>query len=74
MMKLGAFWLKKDKNGNSYMSGMIDNDSLPHTEKIPVVLFKNTRKSEEKQPDYLLYLSEPREEKPKKIDEDDVPF
>ena len=69
-MKLGAFWKKVDKNNNAYMSGVLDNDAMPHTQKIPVVLFKNTRKEDEKQPDYLLYLSESRESKPK--EEEDV--
>ncbi len=71
MIKLGALWAKgKDKNGNPYMTGILDNDAIPHTSKIPVVLFKNTRKEDEKQPDYYLYLSEPRQDKPKQEDVD----
>ncbi|PIV21217.1 MAG: hypothetical protein COS40_08565 [Deltaproteobacteria bacterium CG03_land_8_20_14_0_80_45_14] len=69
MTKCGAFWLKKDKNGKAFMSGIIENDSLPSTEKIPVVVFKNKKKESEKQPDYLMFLSEPKSQK-----EDDVPF
>ncbi len=72
MIKLGALWKKVDKNNNPYMSGILDNDAMPHTSKIPVVLFKNTRKEDEKQPDYYLYLSEKREEKHEK--QDDIPL
>ncbi len=72
MIKLGALWAKKNRNGVPYMSGTLDNDAMPHTSKIPVILFKNIKKDSEKQPDYYLYLSEKREEKPEK--QDDIPF
>ena len=70
MTKCGAFWIKKDKKGNSYMTGIIENDSLPSTEKIQVVFFKNKKKESEKQPDYLMFLSEPKSQR----DDQDVPF
>jgi len=57
--KIGAFWLKKDKNGQSYMAGSLEDLSGD----IKVVLFKNSKKEKENQPDYLLYLSEPKEDK-----------
>ena len=68
-MKCGAFWIRKDKSGNSYLTGVIENDSLPSTEKIPVVVFKNKKKESEKQPDYLMFLSEPKPQK-----DEDAPF
>lgn len=70
MLKLGALWLKESKQGKKFMTGIIENDSLPHIQKIPVVVFKNEKKQSDKSPDYLIFLSEDREFKKS----DDVPF
>lgn len=58
--ELGALWKKKSKTGMSFLSGYIlDNDGT----RTDVVVFANTKKSNEKAPDYRLYISKPLGEK-----------
>lgn len=58
--ELGALWKKKSKTGMSFLSGYInDNDG----QRIDVVVFANSKKSNEKAPDYRLYVSKPLENK-----------
>ncbi len=64
MLKIGALWNRvAKKTGVAFITGIIDNDALPHTEKIPIVVFKNTRKQAANSPDYLMFLSEPAKQK-----------
>ena len=56
--ELGALWKKKSKTGMSFLSGYInDHDG----QRIDVVVFANSKKSNEKAPDYRLYVSRPLE-------------
>jgi hypothetical protein len=65
--KLGYLWEKKSGKGLSFFSGNLDIDG----KKIPVVVFPN-RDKEGKQPDWNIYLSEPKGvSKPK---DEEVPF
>ena len=58
--ELGALWKKKSKAGMSFLSGYInDHDG----QRIDVVVFANSNKSNEKAPDYRLYVSKPLESK-----------
>jgi hypothetical protein len=58
--ELGALWKKKSKTGMSFLSGYInDHDG----QRIDVVVFANSKKSNEKAPDYRLYVSKPLENK-----------
>jgi hypothetical protein len=52
----GAFWIKKSKAGNTFLSGyFLDSNK----EKVSVVVFKNNfKKPGEPSPDYRIYLSE----------------
>jgi uncharacterized protein (DUF736 family) len=51
--EIGALWLRKSKDGNTtYLSGVING--------IPVIVFKNGFKKEDKHPDYRVYKSEPK--------------
>lgn len=52
--EIGALWLKESKNGNSFFSGKIDGVG-------DVVVFANTKKTKENQPDYRVLKSRPRE-------------
>ena len=70
MIKLGAMWISK--NPKVAYSGQLDGDALPKG-KIPIIVFKNSKKERENQPDYIIYLSEPKG-KPKKDDTEGVPF
>jgi uncharacterized protein (DUF736 family) len=52
--ELGALWKKKSKMGMSFLSGYInDHDG----QRIDVVVFANSKKTNEKAPDYRLYVS-----------------
>lgn len=58
--ELGALWKKKSKTGMSFLSGyIVDHDGT----RTDVVVFANTKKSNEKAPDYRLYVSKPLENK-----------
>lgn len=54
--ELGALWKRKSKAGMSFLSGYInDHDG----QKIDVVVFANSKKTNDKAPDYRLYISKP---------------
>lgn len=70
---IGALWLRKSKDGKTtYLTGVING--------IPVVVFKNTFKTEEKHPYFRVYKQEPKpptgkDNKTKSAaDDTDVPF
>ena len=54
--ELGALWKKKSKTGLSFLSGYILDQDGSRTE---VVVFANTNKSNDRAPDYRLYVSKP---------------
>jgi uncharacterized protein (DUF736 family) len=71
MKKLGALWLRKDKDGASYFSGSLEDLA----QDIPVVVFKNNKKEQDNHPDYIVYRSEPQAEKKEKVaTADQIPF
>ena len=49
---IGALWLKESEKGK-YMSGIIEIEG----QKIPIVVFKNSYKKEDKHPDYVILKS-----------------
>ena len=51
--EIGALWAKTSAKGNEFMSGTIDG--------MDVVCFRNTKKTSEKQPDWRVLKSKPRE-------------
>jgi uncharacterized protein (DUF736 family) len=52
----GAFWIKKSKAGNTFLSGYFLD---ANKEKVSVVVFKNNfKKAGEPSPDYRIYLSD----------------
>jgi len=53
--ELGALWEKTSSRG-PYMTGMINGE--------PVVLFKNDRKTTDKQPDWRVLKAKKRDERP----------
>jgi hypothetical protein len=80
---IGALWRKgKDKNGNNFLSGVIDipieivkanivKKEGKHYLKLNHLVFKNTKKEEgSKQPDYNLVVFSDEEESK----DDDVPW
>lgn len=56
--KIAALWSRKTEDGKEYFTGIISDLRGD----IQTVVFKNEKKTE-KQPDYGILLSEPKEEK-----------
>jgi len=55
--ELGALWLKQGKSAKDYMTGHCSIDD----KKVSVVVFKNTNKTSERAPDYVIYKHKPRD-------------
>lgn len=68
MLQLGGLWVNDSKNGNKYMSGYLGN--------LKIMVFRNNYKTEDKHPDYVMYLTEkPRNnENSDEQNKDDIPF
>jgi len=73
MIKLGALWVSKTKEGEKILSGQINQDTR-------IVILKNGFKKEDGQPDFYLY-AQPNERKSKgskaparEAQEEDAPF
>lgn len=58
MKKLGVLWLK-EKEGKKYFTGNLE---VSYKEVIPLIVFKNEKKTADNQPDYIIYLSEPKKQ------------
>jgi len=54
--ELGALWKKKSKAGMSFLSGYISDHDGSRTD---IVIFANDKKTNEKAPDYRVYISKP---------------
>ena len=56
--ELGALWIKQGNSSKDYMTGHCSvND-----EKVSVVVFKNSNKTSDRAPDYVIYKNKPRED------------
>ena len=64
---IGALWVNKGKK-QTYLAGQIDIDGTLHK----IVVFKNSFKVEEKQPDYRIYFKSEKAEDAEATD--DLPF
>jgi hypothetical protein len=51
MIKVTGLWANKDKNGNQYLSGNL-------TPTIKILIFKNSYKSTDKHPDYIMSFAQ----------------
>jgi len=61
--QIGALWIKKDKNGNQYMSGVLEDMRGAFR----IACFQNNKKTKQSQPDYHIVLSEDKKQD-KKLD------
>ena len=61
--RIGAFWVKKIKNGEHAGETMMSGVLSDLRGDFPVVAFKNRKKDKENQPDYILMTSEPKDSK-----------
>jgi uncharacterized protein (DUF736 family) len=68
--ELGALWKRKSKSGLSFLTGYVKVDDLGIEKEIKVVVFANSKKSNEKAPDYRIYVSKPMDTK--ELSQDDV--
>lgn len=70
----GGLWVRKDRNGKTYLSGEIEING----EKTSIVVFKNERHQEgERTPQYRIYPKlnrEQRSEEPAAAEDTGVPF
>lgn len=73
MIELTGLWLNESKSGEKYFSGRLGGGK--------VLIFKNKHKSEDKHPDYRMYVTEvenPREDsgsaEPPAMESEDTPF
>ena len=57
--ELGALWKRKSRNGMTYLAGHVKHDELGKEVTNKVVVFSNDKKTNDKQPDYRIYLSKP---------------
>lgn len=68
--ELGALWKRKSKAGMSFLTGYVKVDDLGIEKEIKVVVFANSKKTNEKAPDYRIYVSKPMDAK--ELSQDDV--
>ena len=57
--KVGVAWLKTSQDGKKQFISIVIHGGL--TPDISMVMFKNGFKEEENQPDYILYLNQPKD-------------
>ena len=72
--EMGAFWTQDGKKGK-YLTGYVEVDELGVKQKIRVVVFPNRHKTNDKAPDYKIYVSEPKpnESSPPKNNDGELP-
>lgn len=70
MLQLGGLWVNESKSGTKYMTGYLGN--------LKIMIFRNNYKSEDKHPDYVMYLAEKPRDRDNGSDDnentDDIPF
>jgi uncharacterized protein (DUF736 family) len=75
--RIGALWSRTYETDegeiNKYLSGVLDLGAFGE---VPIVIFRNGRKSENNHPDMLIYRSSPSngDERPPIDDPEDDPF
>jgi len=69
LLKMGGLWTNKDKNGKEYLAGDFTNGTK-------ILIYKNSFKEKESQPDWHFYLSEKqkKDEQARKPEPSDIPF
>lgn len=69
--EMGALWLKTSKTGDKFLSGVIN---LPDGTEQKVLVFQNTRKKDDRHPDYRIIKANPTPRQDAKPAADDFPF
>ena len=80
LTKISGLWKKKDNNGNEYFTGGVGGvsgkDTFSLTADHNILIFKNTFKKKENDPDYNLFIA-PKKDKEgarEKVAETDIPY
>ncbi len=57
--ELGALWKRKSKDGSqTYLAGhLVSEDEFGQETRTKIVVFSNSKKTNERQPDFRMYLS-----------------
>jgi len=71
--QVGAGWLKTSNDGRKKFISIVINGGLAPD--INLVMFTNSYKEKENQPDYIIYLTQPREASPsaKPVNQNEFP-
>ena len=64
--EVGALWKQSGNGKTSYCTGYITSDELGNKVRQRVIMFANKTKSNEKSPDFIIYIS-------KNMNEEDAP-
>lgn len=67
--RIGALWEKSGRNG-VFFAGEIELNG----EKTKIVVFPNSKKEKETQPDWNILISKPLESKTEHINPEEIPF
>ena len=66
--EMGAFWTQDGQKGK-YLTGYVEVDELGVKRKLRVVMFPNRHKTNDKAPDYKLYISKDRDSETEEVKE-----
>lgn len=66
LVKITGLWLNESQAGNKYFSGSMGSAK--------VLIFKNNNKTEEKQPDYTMYLAPPQQQQQQPAQQDSLGY
>lgn len=76
MTRIGAGWLKQDKNGEHYISAKVDDDLLPLviTPEKRLIIKPNKDKTKDNQPDYYLNIFTPKQQTNNDTEDENTDF
>jgi hypothetical protein len=63
MQEIGVLWTKQGQS-QKFLSGVLKLSTIGIDKEIPILVFTNKTKKEDRHPDYRIFLSEPRNPAP----------
>ena len=64
-------WENETRKGDTYFSGYYGEPEAEKEDQQKIVVFQNNSKDRDAHPDYIIYLSQPMEEREEEEEEDD---